>query len=188
MLFTDGFTPDERDADAEGGETSRIGWLAFDKNAQSTTVCSWEIPDAMIDEWVPRKNQIGMIEMFAPVQALNQLRKSIRNKRVILLVDSEAVEGALVKGYSRAEDLCELTAVFWQIVAEEGCSIYIDRVSTDSNPADGPSRDAVEDLVKRGAKYVDPIVPEFLKTRAAWRRTWREDPAGEGTRRTDERR
>ena len=55
-------------------------------------------------------------------------------------MDAEAVEGALVKGYSARTDVCELIAKFGDLALELDCSIYIDRVSTDANCADNPSR------------------------------------------------
>ena len=32
---------------------------------------------------------------------------------VLLLIDSEAVEGALIRSYASEEDICELVSVFW---------------------------------------------------------------------------
>ena len=93
-----------------------------------------------MDRWLPRKNQISMVEMFGAVLAVFTFKACLRGKRVILFVDSEAVEGALVKGYSCKEDICELTGIFWELVAEYEMVVYIDRVSTDANIADKPSR------------------------------------------------
>ena len=86
-----------------------------------------------------------MVELIAPVLALTSFGDSLRNKHVLLLIDSEAVEGALIKGYSGAEDVCELVGLFWDLAASLKCQIYIDRVPTDANPADYPSRN---DLIK----------------------------------------
>ncbi len=61
-----------------------------------------------------------------------------------MLIDSEAVEGALIKGYSGAEDVCALSGIFWDLAASLKCQIYIDRVPTDANPADYPSRNDLE--------------------------------------------
>lgn len=58
----------------------------------------------------------------------------------MIFVDSEAVEGALVKGYSARSDLCELVGVFWQMALELRLNVYIDRVPTDANCSDCPSR------------------------------------------------
>ena len=49
-------------------------------------------------EWVPRKTQVSMIEMLAPVIVNEEFKKELRGKKVLLFVDSECVEGALVKG------------------------------------------------------------------------------------------
>eukprot|EP00971_Amphidinium_carterae_P312007 6202127-Amphidinium_carterae.1 len=70
------------------------------------------------------------------------------------MVDSDASLGALVKGHSSRSDLCELVSVFWLSAAELDVCWYLDRVPTDANPADGPSRNKLDDLLARGAKRV----------------------------------
>ena len=81
-----------------------------------------------------------MVELVGAVTAMETFREYLRGKSVILLVDAEAVEGALVKGYSARTDVCELIGKFWDLALELDCSVYIDRVSTDANRADKPSR------------------------------------------------
>ena len=80
------------------------------------------------------------------------LREYLRGKSVILLVDAEAVEGALVKGYSAQTDVCELIGKFWDLALELDCSIYIDRVSTDANCADNPVKEQAAD---RGVAWLE---------------------------------
>ena len=80
-----------------------------------------------------------MIEMFAVVVALETFKDLITNSWFLLFVDSEPVQGALVKGYSAKEDLCELTGVFWKLALSIKVQSYIDLVSTDANPADRPA-------------------------------------------------
>ena len=58
----------------------------------------------------------------------------------LIVFDAEAVGGALAKGYSARKDLCELVGVFWNLVLELNCLVHVDRVPTDANPADYPSR------------------------------------------------
>ena len=91
--------------------------------------------------WLPRSVQICMIELVATVLAFHTFGDYLRGRTVLLLVDSEAVEGALVKGYSARSDLCELVGVFWDLVLDLKCLVYIDRVPTDANCSDGSSRD-----------------------------------------------
>jgi hypothetical protein len=68
----------------------------------------------------------------------------------IVYVDAEAVEGALIKGYSSRSDICQLVSVFWDLALELKCLVYIDRVPTDANVADGPSRFNFRDAVEAG--------------------------------------
>ena len=142
VIFTDGYTPDQR-----FGETdpSRIGGVIFDRSRENPVQFTSEVFDHVIERWIPRKTQIVMVELIAPVLALTSFGDSLRNKHVLLLIDSEAVEGALIKGYSGAEDVCELVGLFWDLAASLKCQIYIDRVPTDANPADYPSRN---DMIK----------------------------------------
>ena len=101
---------------------------------------SEQLEKRTVDTWLTRQNHISMVELFAPVLALHAMEESVSGKKLLLFVDSEAVEGALVKGYSSREDLSELVGKFWEQAARLDCLVYICRVSTDGNPADGPSR------------------------------------------------
>ena len=79
-----------------------------------------------------------MIELLAAVVAVQTFREEIRGKLVLLFIDSEPVEAALIKGYSGKEDVCELVGLFWELVLELRCSVYIDRAPTalQEKPAD----------------------------------------------------
>ncbi len=56
------------------------------------------------------------------------------------MFDSEPVLGSAIKGYSAREDICFGIACFWEIARETNASIYLDRIPTDGNLGDGPSR------------------------------------------------
>ena len=101
-----------------------------------------------------------MVELFAPVVALIMLGEIIRGMKVLIFVDSEPVEGALVKGYSSRSDMCLLTGVFWRLAHKYDIKVYIDRVPTDSNPSDGLSRNRLDEARSLGWELVeDPEVP-----------------------------
>ena len=104
-----------------------------------------------------------MVELVGAVIAMETFREYLRGKSVILLVDAEAVEGALVKGYSARTDVCELIGKFWDLALELDCSIYIDRVSTDANCADNPSRNKLQIGEALGWKTISARWP-----RAVW--------------------
>lgn len=100
--------------------------------------------------------------MLAPIVALETFADRVRGADVFLLIDSEAVEGALIKGYSSREDLCLLVSVFWNLALKLRARIFIDRVSTDANPADWPSRDKLEIGEAAGWSTIKPIWPNEL--------------------------
>ena len=137
VIFTDGYYPEPGD---DHSKRPRLGGVIFAKKASRAVSFSWEVPQHIIDKWLPRSTQIVMIEALAPIIALDLVREDIKDASVMIFVDSEAAEGALIKGYSSREDLCELTGVFWKMVMDINVLVYIDRVSTDANIADLPSR------------------------------------------------
>ena len=141
---------------------------------------SSDVPKLIVQRWFPRKTQICMIELLAAVVAVQTFREEIRGKLVLLFIDSEPVEAALIKGYSAKEDVCELVGLFWELVLELRCSVYIDRVPTDSNPADNPLQSSATDrrslcpLEKQCCSIVSTILGTTLRgmgTRCRGQRT-----------------
>ncbi|CAE7443501.1 unnamed protein product, partial [Symbiodinium sp. CCMP2456] len=73
----------------------RVGAVMFDRRSPAPKQFSEVIPSEIVDKWIPRKTQIVPIEMTAPILAIETFRDHLRNKDVLLLIDSEAVEAAL---------------------------------------------------------------------------------------------
>ena len=107
-------------------------------------------------------DSIVPVEMIAPVLALETFADRLRGSDLLLLIDSEAVEGALIKGYSSREDLCSIISVFWDLAFRLQIRVFIDRISTDANPADWPSRDKLHIGESVGWMTIDPRWPEAL--------------------------
>ena len=101
-MRTDGFTPDQRKSEAG---KDRVGAVMFDRRAPSPKQFTEVIPTAVSERWLVRKTQIVPTGMIAPILVLETFRDHVKNKDVLLLIDSEAVEATLVKGYSSEEDL-----------------------------------------------------------------------------------
>ena len=102
------------------------------------------------------------IEMLAPVVALSTFADRLFEADLNLLIDSESVEAALVKGYSSRADMCEIIRLFWNIGLALRVRVFIDRISTDANPADWPSRNRLEIGEAAGWRTVKPIWPSSL--------------------------
>ena len=78
------------------------------------------------------------------------------------MIDSECALDALIKGQSKFSDVVKLVNFFWDQVAEFQVDIYLDKVSTDANPADGPSRNKVEEARALGWVEENPRFPDEL--------------------------
>ena len=159
VIFTDGFTPDPR---KPSPLPDRIGAVMFDRRLRKPVQFTAVVPGEIKSNWISRTTQIMPIEMLAPIVALETFKDRVTGADVILLIDSEAVEGALVKGYSSREDLCLLVSVFWDLALKYRVRIFIDRVSTDANPADWPSRDRLELGFEAGWLTTEPCWPSSL--------------------------
>lgn len=159
VVFTDGFTPDPRDFEKL---PDRVGGVLFDRRLNQPLQFTSIVPKSVQKRWLTRKTQIVPVEMIAAVLALTTFSDRIRNCDMIILIDSEAVEAALVKGYSSKEDLCLLISKFWDEVFDLKVRVFIDRVSTDSNPADWPSRNDLATGEKAGWATVEAVWPAYL--------------------------
>ena len=95
---------------------------------------------AIMERWTPRKTQIAQVELLAVVTAIKTWGPELEGKRTIVLVDSESALGAAIKGYSAKSDISELVSELWKTISMYGMIVYFDRISTDANISDGPSR------------------------------------------------
>ena len=160
IIYTDGYFPDKRKGESE---EPRIGGVAFAKDRERPIAFSTEVPQEVMDLWIRRKTQIVMIEAIALPVAAETLRDLIRGKNVVWLIDSDPVLGAAVKGYSRKEDVCSCIAVFWEIIREEASRVYLDRIPTDGNLSDGPSRADWNLVGQCGWATVPARIPKSLR-------------------------
>ena len=159
VLFTDGFTPDPRSKQVL---PDRVGAVLFDRNMNHPLQFTAVVPKSVQKKWLMRKTQIVPVEMVAPILALQTFKDRLYGADIILLIDSEAVEAALIKGYSSKEDLCHLISVFWDLVFELRARVFIDRIATDANPADWPSRNDLRTGERAGWKSVQVVWPPAL--------------------------
>ena len=165
VIFTDGFTPDPR-TPAHERLPDRVGAVLFDRRLSRPIQFTSVVPQSVSKLWLPRSTQIIPIEMLAPILALKTFADRLCGADVIILIDSEVVEAALVKGYSSKEDVCSLISIFWDLALELKCKVFLDRVSTDANPADWPSRNDLARGEAAGWVTVDARWPVLLAPRS----------------------
>ena len=90
----------------------------------------------------------------------------MRRRKLIIFVDSQSAEGALVKGGSSQEDVSELTLMYWRLIQEFEILVCVDRVPTDSNISDSCSRGSRELAKSLGWHEVE--IPNAMEWAVGW--------------------
>ena len=169
-------------ASLPAGEDSRQRVLAWTDAAGasrklSAVVCAngqWMytfvyVPDAVWEQLLPRRDeQISMQEFLAIPLLLSTLHAVLANQLLLLAVDNQGVLGAMVSGRAGVDDLNMGVGKLWLMIADAGISVHIVRVESKANIADGPSRDYLDLLHELNAVFVDPVLPQWVRTLWQW--------------------
>ena len=92
----------------------------------------------------------------------------LRGKYVRVWTDNAGGEGALKKGAAKASDHNFLVHATWLLAAKNNVGLWINRVPTDDNIADEPSRCEYRLIEALGAKWHAPVLAQHF-----WRpNTW----------------
>ena len=122
------------------------------------------IRSSLVDEWKKKSGKTRVIhqaETYPALLAIKIWRKELHGRRVILFVDNDAAKEAIVKGVSGSVPSAEIVTALWEEAAANSMYLWVDRVPSAANVADGPSRGDNEDLEKEGFAKVLVRVPEL---------------------------
>ena len=133
-----------------------LGACLIDPSSQLFTYTSCEVPQTVVDTWLPKKSHMGQLELLAAVLALDTWQRRLAEASVLLFIDNDSAAANLVKGYSAKSDSAAIVGQFWLLAAHLQLSVYIDRVESKSNPSDGPSRLDFQFMHEMGASWTDP--------------------------------
>ena len=93
-----------------------------------------------MEEFATATNLIYGLEVYAALWCVKRLIKICPGGPIMLYVDNDAATSSLIAGRSKVGVVNELVREFWALLSEAGAPIWIERVSSKSNPADAPSR------------------------------------------------
>ena len=132
--------------------------LFFSISAKDFHVALWLPPD--------RESRINEAESVGALLLLHTFGEQIHGADVLLLIDSKAAEGTLIKNYSRSPFMVSIAGAFWQQVGVVDAAVWISHVPSKANLADGPSWGDYSDALRWGWERVAPVVPR----RTSWAR------------------
>lgn len=102
-----------------------------------------------------KKRQIvGRSELHPCIAARIIREERMRHRLVIHFVDNEACRFALIKRTSPTKASSWLAGHFLALEADAGSKTWVERVPSEGNPGDGPSRGCAPLI---GCPFVDPI-------------------------------
>ena len=157
LIFTDGAWESDR---------ATAGAVVYDPDSEQTSVFEVIVPSDLVKLWQQDVGDqlICQIEMFAYVTVRYKLAGRLLNKVGLAWIDNDAARYAILKGNSDSFSLRALCRVNQQIELEAPSSIWYERVSSFSNPSDGPSRKMVSQTASLlGANECDAwVTPDHL--------------------------
>jgi hypothetical protein len=122
----------------------RLGWVIFPSHGLplgGTTV----VPHWVIQTWQQRQQQIYPGETLAAVIVPLLDADSLISKSVIWFIDNEAATAALIRASTSEPDVLTLVQQAHLQFSRLQTRIWFEWIDTESNPADGLSRDGTND-------------------------------------------
>ena len=149
------------DASLEGDdETAGVGMVAFIWKAGELShrlFFSEKVPLNILRSLQTHTPKvIAALELLAAVMAVDVLRPHVKGSRLFVFVDNEAARANLISMSSPVTHHVRLLRALFEIVSHRSLFMWISRVPSASNVADGPSRFVFEDLLSQGFKRVEP--------------------------------
>ena len=111
--------------------------------------------------WLPRVQQIFAAEAFAALALPPQHAELLRGRDIVWFIDNLASCSSLIRGGSAQEDVEQIALASHLLLMVLGCRVWFEWVDSGSNPADGLSRDGLDDCwtVKQGWNLSEGIIP-----------------------------
>ena len=154
------------------GSPARLAAIVFTEDGRSlyTDIAP---PQSLLDYFVDRRdNQICSLELCAIALGLSTFEEFCRGRRVHVWSDNCGSERAVKRGSARAWDHNEVVHAIWAKAASMKCHMVIDRVPTEVNIADLPSRSSYDLLGAIQATFVPPVLDTYFWNEEAWNTIW----------------
>ena len=135
------------DASFNYSDYSGLGGMIVGMSKKVISFFSVEVGRRTFDEVMAKgqKTVIQELEMMAVLAAMNVWKKLIEACRVVMFTDSEAVRG-FFESWSANGDSDKMIDIIFQLESEFDVPVWIERVPSQSNPADILSRETVVEL------------------------------------------
>ena len=143
-IFTDGSC--EGTDKVDGG----IGGVLINEWGYASHFFSGVVPRDIMEKLLQfSSHPIFELELLPVLVSIYIWRELISYKHCVIYVDNEAAQGALIKASSDSPSGAAIVSAFTSLEMDMQLKVWIARVPTSSNIADGPSRGDCDDLIAR---------------------------------------
>ena len=154
-------------------EQAGAGGLFYDPRTRECEVFQCTVPKSCISQWLGEVGSqiISQLELFTALMARCHYRDRLIGRRALFFVDNEAARFGLIKASSPSVTMLHLISLFHEEDLDSHSYWWVERVQSDANPADAPSRGIVADSLSRfGASQAIEISPspQQLERLAPW--------------------
>jgi hypothetical protein len=161
LLFTDGACEEEgANVTAGGALVSPCGARLF---------FSYRVPEVLKEAWRDREeqHQLVFIAEICPLIIAREIwPKYLRGAPVLQFVDNDAARWSVIRGYTSSVAGAGLIDKFWELDIGLRCRTWTDRVRSESNLGDAPSRFDKEAMRRLG--FEESTVPGHLYATDWW--------------------
>ena len=153
-------------ADASGSPPCLGAVLLIDGEVHYT---KWVPPPSLMAIFVARRdNQIMGLELRALALGICSFASLLTSRRVVLWSDNTGSEYGTRKGAVASWDHNQIIHSIWLKLAQLKVGAHVERVPTDANIADLPSRCKFELLMKLGGSWQRPILDDIFWKSDSW--------------------
>ncbi|CAJ1440614.1 unnamed protein product [Effrenium voratum] len=156
----------EPDTDLVAG----VGFVVFDAaSAQPPVGMAARLAPQVLQLFDERHQQITPCEALLSVIVPCNVPHLLVGRDLIWYIDNQAACQILTKGASSAGDLCFIASLAHLLYAKLSCRVYFEYIESNANPADGLSRDGLDDAwtFSQGWSLLPAIVPDLVRIAAS---------------------
>ena len=167
LIFTDGAC---EPSDGNRPKTT-CGAVLIDPNTPHAQCCTqifgFDVRQDLVDRWLASGKQqlVTEAELYAVIAAIHTWSHVIKNRRVLIFVDSEPAMFSLIRGTSNIDTCAELVHEYIRVQYDLQSFVWFVRIPSKSNPADDPSRlhlnEAAENYKASIIEAVQPFIPDL---------------------------
>ena len=136
------------DASFDRLKYSGLGGMVVDSTGKTLFFFSEEVNATTLESIMSKgqKTVIQELEMMAVLAALQSWSDFLKQRRTVLFTDSESVRGSFLKTWSANKDSDDMVDLIFKVEESFGVPVWIERVPSQSNPADVLSRETLTEF------------------------------------------